>query len=221
MNVRELTAGDHRIYAPVGKESRPFRVHVPRNLDPRLDAVIAFDGVTLWNPEGSMGGINGLDDASEKYRFAAIYPIPKTRYLGIVACWNTPGAYLSHRPEYDDADYVRAIFALLQVERACSIGFSAGAQFAHILAGSLDGRIAGVGPICGAWLGTEPLLPRGTALVVIHGEEDPVQPYQGGGDALKVRILRALGNPNVLLSKPAQQALALRNGQRLSTRTSA
>jgi poly(3-hydroxybutyrate) depolymerase len=205
-DFRKFAPGDHCLSLSVGNDRRPFRLHVPENLDPRFDPVIAFDGVTLQNPEGSMARINGLDDASKKYKFAAIYPIPKTRYFGIVASWNAQGAYLSYRPDYDDVDYVREIFAMLQVERAYAIGFSAGAQFAHILAGRLPGIIAGVGSICGTWLGTEPPPPPGTALLVIHGEEDPVEPYQGGNPPLKIKLLAKLGNRNVLLSKPCRQA---------------
>jgi len=190
-------------------ERRPFRLHVPEDPDLRLDPVIAFDGVTLWNPEGNMGGINGLDEASDKYKFVAVYPIPKTRYFGSIAGWNTPGGCLTYRAGYDDLDYVQEIFTLLSIERAYAIGFSAGAQFAHILAGKLPGRITGVGSICGSWLGTEPQPAPGTALLVVHGEEDPVQPYHGGpARMMRVRLLAALGNRNLLLSRPDLQAQA-------------
>ena len=126
----------------------------------------------------------------------------------------SPGSYLSYCSEYDDIDFVREILGMLEAERACAIGFSAGAQFSHILAGRLPGRITGVGSICGTWLGTEPPPPPGTALMVIHGEEDPVEPYNGGSRPLKVKVLAGLGNRNVLLSRPdlQEKAYAAANG---------
>lgn len=213
MDFRNVPPGSHQFLAIVGHERRPFRLQVPRDLNTRLEPVIAFDGVTLLNPEGSMGGINGLDEASEKYRFAAIYPVPKTRF-GIVAGWNAPGGYLRYRPAYNDVEYIRAIFSQLGVDKAYAIGFSAGAQFAHILAGQLPGVIAGVGAICGTWLGTEPSPHPGTALLVVHGDKDPVQPYGGGASSLSVKVLARFGNRNALSSRPNLQApaYAMANG---------
>jgi poly(3-hydroxybutyrate) depolymerase len=191
-------------------------VHVPRRKKAQGHPVFAFDGVTIWNQQGNMGRINGLSDASEKYGFTAIYPVPMTRYCGIIAGWNTPGGYLNFRSGYDDVAFVCAIFAMLKLERAYALGFSAGAQFAHVLAGRLAGSFLGVGSIAGTWLGTEPLPPAGTALMVVHGEEDPVQPYRGVRRGLRVRALVLLGNRNVLLSRPDLQArvYAAANGYR-------
>jgi|SRR5271166_491667 len=206
VDFRHLAPGDHCLHATVANDRRSFCVHVPEHLDVSLNPVVALDGITLWNQKGNMGGINGLDAASDKYKFATIYPVPKTRYFGILAGWNTLGAYLAYRSEYDDIDFLREVFAMLCVGRAYAIGFSAGAQFAHILAGRLAGTIAGVASVCGTWLGTEPSPPSGTALLVIHGEEDPVQPYRGESHAFRVRLLASLGNRNVMLSRPDLQA---------------
>jgi poly(3-hydroxybutyrate) depolymerase len=208
MDYRDLTPGDHRLVVGVGKECRPFRVHVPLAANQRLLPVFAFDGVTLFNREGSMGAINGLDDASDRYRFVAIYPIPKIRYLGILAGWNAEGGFLSYRHGYDDVEYINQICRDLQIQRFYAVGFSAGAQFAHVLAGRLLGMVAGVVSVSGTWLGTEPPPPPGTAALIFHGEDDPVLPYRGGTGSLKTRVLVWLGNRNVRWSRPDLQAVA-------------
>lgn len=213
-DYRKFPAGDHWLFVRVARGRRPFRVHVPKELDQHLLPVIAFDGVTLFNQAGSMGYINGLDDASERHRFIAIYPIPRTRYFGILAGWNTRGGYLSYRPELDDVDYIWGIIRRLQIKRMYVVGFSAGAQFAHILAGRLPGFIAGVVSVSGTWLGTEASPPAGTAALIFHGENDPVFPYKGGGTSWRTEILRFLGNRNVSRSRPYLQirAYAAANG---------
>lgn len=205
--LRDLSPGEHRLNVTVGGQRREFRVRVPARRTARRP-VVAFDGVTLFNQEGSMGGINGLDAAAEKHGFVAVYPIPQTRYRNIVAGWNTPGGYLAHRPGYDDVEYVRAVLASLEIERVYAAGFSAGAQFAHLLAGRLGETIAGVISVSGTWLGTEPPPRPGTAALIIHGATDPVLPYGGGSAFWKIRLLAALGNRNVLLSQPSAQARA-------------
>jgi len=206
--LHKLAGGDHRLFASIAGESRPFRVHVPKDVDHNLLPVLAFDGITICNQLGSMGGINGLDDAAERHRFIVVYPVPKTRLFGILAGWNSPGTCLACRAGYDDVAFVRAILDMLDVEGAYAIGFSAGAQFSHILAGTLPGRIAGVVSVSGTWLGLEPQPAKGTAALIIHGENDPVQPYHGGNPPPRVRILAALGNRNILLSRPDRQVEA-------------
>ena len=208
MDFRDLAPGDHRLDVEVGKDRRPFRVHVPLAVDRRLLPVFAFDGVTLFNREGNMGAVNGLDDASDRYKFVAIYPMPMTRYLGILAGWNAEGGFLTYRRSYDDVDYINQICRDLRVREFYAVGFSAGAQFAHLLAGRLPGIVAGVVSVCGTWLGTEPPPPRGTAALIIHGEDDPVLPYRGGVGSLRTRILLWLGNRNVRLSRPDLQVVA-------------
>jgi poly(3-hydroxybutyrate) depolymerase len=208
MDFRNLTPGDHWFAVAVGKDCRPFRVHVPPAVDRRSLPVLAFDGVTLFNREGNMGAVNGLDDASDRYGSVAIYPVPKTRYLGILAGWNAEGGFLAYRNSYDDIEYIHKICNLLRIQMFYAVGFSAGAQFAHVLAGRLPGMVAGVVSVSGTWLGTEPTPPPGTAALIIHGEDDRVLPYRGGTSSLKTRVLIWLGNRNVRSSRPDLQAVA-------------
>jgi poly(3-hydroxybutyrate) depolymerase len=204
MSVYDLEQGDHWLAVTADGERRAFRVYVPGGADRSLAPVLAFDGVTLFNRQGSMGSINGLDAASERYKFVAIYPMPKARYFGILAGWNTPGGFLDCRPGYDDVEYVRAILTSLGAPKAYAVGFSAGGQFAHVLAGRLPGTILGVVSVSGTWQATEPRPARGTAAVIIHGESDPVLPYRGGS-SFRTCLLAFLGNRNVRRSRPDLQ----------------
>jgi poly(3-hydroxybutyrate) depolymerase len=208
IELADLGPGDHKLVAWLGGHRRVFGVHVPEAVDRRLLPVMAFDGVTVLNPKGSMRTVNGIDDASDRHKFAAIYPIPRTRYLGTIAGWNALGGFLSYRTAYDDVDYISEICRVLRLDKIYAVGFSAGGQFAHVLAGRLFGVIAGVVSVGGTWLGVEPPPARGTAALIIHGEDDSVLPYIGGVDSVKLNILVWLGNRHITSSRPDRQVLA-------------
>jgi len=162
-----------------------------------------------------MGDVNGINDAAQKYGFVAVHLLPLRRLGGLVSGWNTQGGLLAYHPEYDDVNYAKEVIDRIWDDYHDSlkvfVGFSAGAQFGHILLGkaSLNSIFSGIVPVSGTLIGTEGLTPIGVSFIGFHGADDDKLPYKGGLPTSTVArlVARFLLVNGAAKSNPALQEL--------------
>ena len=149
---------------------------------------------------------SGMSTLGDRRGFVAAYPdaLPRSRPF-----WNATES----KGKPDDVAFARDLIAAL-VRRGCAdpqrvyaTGVSNGASMDYLLACRLGDRIAGIGPIAGAYatrLPCEP--PRPISVIEIHGTGDTIAPYAGrGGVTLSVpRFLAAWRERDECPAKPVR-----------------
>jgi polyhydroxybutyrate depolymerase len=114
---------------------------------------------------------------ADREGFIVVFP----QALGGHPTWNTtPG------PNNPDTRFIRDLIEAL--EKRCNIdpnrvyasGHSNGGGMANRLACNLADHIAAIGPVSGAYQGSEECSPsRPVAVFAVHGTDDPIIPYNG------------------------------------------
>ncbi len=177
-----LTAGRHPILMQFEGRTRRFDLYVPES----------HDGVT---PLPMVVHMHGFLDESRT--FAATTRMPEAAgargYItlmpdGFERSWNGGsccGTGVSE--DIDDVAFLRAAVAeagaqaCVDLSRVYASGFSNGGYMAHRLACEAPDLVAGVFSVAGM-SGTEACAPtRGVPVLHLHGDEDSVIPYDGGG----------------------------------------
>lgn len=160
-----------------GGIQRRFVVYVPVRSAPtrRLPLVLNLHGSTSF-PEEQLALSNAID-AADRHDVIVLAP------EGLDRAWNVPAS--SHGP--DDVGFIRetiaAIAEALPVDRTrvYAMGFSGGGRMACQLGAELADHLAAIGAVSGVRF-PEGRRPNGPLPVLaIHGVEDPVNPYAGGG----------------------------------------
>ena len=135
----------------------------------------------------------GMDSTADSDGFVVAYPqglIPD----GPGFDWNVPGVPLvGARPvpagSADDVTFLTTLVRLME-QRYCidgarvyATGFSGGARMASQLACDASGTFAAVAPVSGLRRATPCPATRAVPIVSFHGTADPVDPYDGHGQA--------------------------------------
>lgn len=201
--------------------AREYSVYVPSTIKglgkgQASPVLMALDGLTVRNPAGSMGTVNGLNALAEREGFIAVYPRPQTRVLGQISAWN-PGL-LNPNAAYSDSKYLLGVLDDLgktglpiDSRQVYGATFSEGAIALNQAAQS--GRFAGVFNMSGTMLKSEAPAVGVKQNIVVRGELDPTLPAIGGPGP-NSNLLTRLGHNRILESEPAQHAwrLAQANG---------
>ena len=170
----------------LGGRARSWHVKVPtasREGRP-LPVVLALHGG--GGTGARMHQLTGLDATAEKHGFFLVYP------EGVEKNWNDGRAdahTTAHREEVGDVELIVAILDdmkrtyLVDEARVFATGMSNGAMMSGRLACELADRIAAVAMIGGTMpRSIQPTCAptRPVSVMLVHGTEDPIVPYEGG-----------------------------------------
>ena len=163
--------------------SRTYRVHVPSGYKATVPVplLLAFHGAGS-DSEG-MAYLTGLDKVADGAGFLAVYP------QGIDYRWHAGRDISSTGAQVDDLGFVRALLTRLESDyavdrqRVYATGFSNGAFFSQRLACAMTADFAAVASVSGQMskalsLDCKPTRP--ISMLLVHGTDDPVVPYDGG-----------------------------------------
>lgn len=164
---------------------RTALVHLPAEAPngELLPLVIAFHG-SAWN--GSvMEEITGLSSLSDEFGFIVAYP-NGSGPAGALS-WNT-GACCSFALDrgVDDFAFADALLDALIVgypvdpERIYATGFSNGGMLVHRLAVERPDRFSAVAVVAGALFPSQSAPGAPVPILIMHGTEDSIVPYDGG-----------------------------------------
>ena len=183
-----------------GTRQRGYKVHVPKGYDPSVPTPVlyAFHG---YQQNASMFVVNGTGFVPKSDQEGFILVMPNgVQEDGFGGSWNGGvccGAAAAQK--LDDVGFVRAIHAELQkhlnidVQRVYATGLSNGGFMTHRLGCEASDLFAAIAPIAGS-IGTSQLGSTGTnrdpdlkectperpiAVLMVHGDADPIVPYAG------------------------------------------
>ena len=159
---------------------RSFLLHIPPRLGSPRALVIDLHGVGI-RAEGQER-ISGLDTVADANGFIVVHP------QGVENSWaDGRGPTLARRSGVDDVGFISALIDTLVGQYdidprwVFATGLSNGAFMVNALACDLSEKIAAFAPVAGT-LGTDvecaPALP--VAVMVVHGTDDPLVPFEGG-----------------------------------------
>jgi polyhydroxybutyrate depolymerase len=177
----------------IGGNSRTVIVHVPKGYtgNDRVALVLNMHGTGSTAAEQE--GFSGMDATSDADGFVVAYPqalIPD----GSGFDWNVPGQPLfGGRPvpanAPNDVEFLTQLVGALS-HRYCidrsdvfATGFSGGARTASQLACDASSTFAAVAPVSGLRHPAPCPTTRAVPVVSFHGTSDPVDPYNGNGQA--------------------------------------
>lgn len=169
----------------VGGVAREYRVHLPAAGSARPEALVLVLHGGGGNPAG-IAAHTRFDRVADRAGFIVAYPAARNRY------------WLDARPGYErgeDVAFLRALADTLRrqygipAHRVFAAGISNGAMMSYRLACEAPGTVAAIGVIAGAMPGTVRSACAGAppvAVIALHGTEDRLVPFDGGGSLLSV-----------------------------------
>ncbi len=179
-----MGAGDHQGELKVDNIRRSYLLHIPRTYDSRQPTplILAFHG--RLGTGKKMEKLTNLSDLADKQGFIVVYP------NGVGRSWNAGhGTGKAEAKGVDDVKFtVLLIDSLSQTlnidrHRVYATGFSNGATFVHRLACELSEKIAAIAAVAGTMapkIGRNCHPQRAVAVLQIHGDADPIVPWEGG-----------------------------------------
>lgn len=185
--------GEIRRTIDVDGRRREVLLHVPDRLAPPAPLVITLHGGGGTARFAQLA--TGWSDKADREGFLVAYPEGTRRdasrgasFLRNPQFWNVgsgSGGYVE-REKIDDSGFIGRLIDELQAEfpidpaRIYATGFSNGASLAMNLAIDLPGRLAAVAAVAGPLWRTDRAPSRPTSLIYITGDEDPLNPLEGG-----------------------------------------
>jgi len=187
-------SGASTTFTPVvDGHTRTVVVHVP----PRYVDTVATPLVLNMHGSGAdavdQEGFTGMDASADAHDFIVAYPqglIPESPGFD----WNVPGVPLVGERAVpagaaDDVAFLSHLVTLLEqrycidARRVYATGFSGGARMASQLACDAADVFAAVAPVSGLRRPTPCPAARPVPVLSFHGTADPVDPYDGHGQA--------------------------------------
>ena len=172
-----------------GGVTRTAWIHVPEGLEVNSSApvVLAFHGST-WNGQ-TMEQVTGFSEIADREGFIVAYP--DGTGPGDILSWNA-GYCCSFALEQqaDDLLFVDELLDALidrypvDVHRIYATGFSNGAMFTYSLALERPERFAAIAVVAGAMYPSQQPSGVPVPVLIIHGTNDVVIPFEGGWGAL-------------------------------------
>ena len=177
-------SGDRTVKVMVGSTERTFDLHVPATYDPtkRTPMVFVFHGYTMTNTQ--IATASHFAAAADKHGMIALFP------QGIQNSFNAGDCCgIAQSDGVDEIAFANAMIAAidgeycLDAKRVFSAGFSNGGFLSYRLACELSDKIAAVAPVAGGLrIDASACKPkRPVPLLHIHGTNDLLVPYNGGG----------------------------------------
>lgn len=176
-----------------GGVHRTVLVHLPSGFTDRSRVALVLNMHGSGSTAAQQEGFTGMDAVADRAGFIVVYPqgaIPS----GSGYDWNVPGQRLfgggavpASAP--DDVAYLTTVISTLQADlcvdasRVYATGFSGGARMASQLGCDLSGVVAAIAPVSGLRLPAPCPSTRPVPVLTLHGTADPVDPYNGNGQA--------------------------------------
>jgi polyhydroxybutyrate depolymerase len=168
-------------------------VHVPPGYSDSSKTPLVLNLHGSGSTAAEQEGFTAMDATSDADGFIVAYPqglIPEASGYD----WNIPGVpLLGGKPappgSADDVSFLVALVGLLEhrycvdARRVYATGFSGGARMSSQLACDESGIFAAVAPVSGLRRPTPCPGVRAVPIVAFHGTADPVDPYDGHGQA--------------------------------------
>ena len=208
-------AGDRTVKLMVGAKERTFDLHVPAAYDAtkRTPMVFVFHGYTMTSTQ--IATASHFAAAADKHGMIALFP------QGIQNSFNAGDCCgIAQSDGVDEIAFANAMIASVDAEycvdakRVFSAGFSNGGFLSYRFACELSDKIAAVAPVAGGLRvdATACKPKRPVPLLHIHGTNDLLVPYNGGGigaanpvsysiDAFKTKNGCAAGAGSVVYTK--------------------
>ena len=165
-------------------EKRKYLLYVPHSYDPHKPTplVISLHGFGEWPAHQEY--LTNWNKLADEYGFIVVFPSGK-RFPKRWNAMHPPGDELKENKDIifisDLIQYLEAKYSI-DPDRIFVNGFSNGGGMTLILSCQLSDRIAAVGMVSGAyffsWEACHPA--RNVPMIIFHGTEDPIVPYQGG-----------------------------------------
>ena len=186
-----VAAADETITLLSQSTERTALVYVPEKATMpdagMVPLVLAFHGST-WNAS-LMREITGFNGLAEREGFIVVYP--NGTGPGDVLSWNAEQCCSFAMAEgVDDIGFVETLIDELvrrypvDPGRVYACGFSNGAMLVHKLGLALPARLAAIAAVGGAMYGDPEPIDVPLPVLIIHGTEDSVVPYDGGWGTL-------------------------------------
>jgi polyhydroxybutyrate depolymerase len=161
---------------------RSYLLHIPPGLNSNQPVPILFTFHGAQSVPAEIEVSTGFDDIADKASFLVVYP----RSVGL--SWNISCCGYAPAKDTDDPAFVRQILSDLETianvdsKRIYATGFSTGALLVYQLACEMSEVFAGIAPVAGS-MAYSPCQPQEpVSLIHLHGLEDDIIPYEGGGD---------------------------------------
>lgn len=199
----------------VGDLVRSYAVYAPANLAPGAPLVLALHG-SMGNAEQIRRGTGyGFERLADRHGFVVAYP------EGYDHHWNDcrkEASFAASRLGIDDVGYLRALVAQLRSEydvdstRVYAIGVSNGGSMVYRLALEAPDLVRAVAAVAANLPAAEnmkcsPVQGR-TAVLILNGTADPINPYDGGD----VTLFGFGNRGRVLSARESAAYFARRNG---------
>lgn len=188
-----VTPGTHNETLAIAGRPRVVRVHIPSNYDGTKAVPLVVNMHGSGSTAAGQEAFSGMDATADKEGFIVVYPqanIPQ----GSGYEWNVPGVPLfggkaAPADAADDVAFIKAVVANTEASycvdktRVYATGMSGGARMASQLACDASDTFAAVAPNSGLRFPSPCPSTRPVPVIAFHGTADPVDPYNGNGQA--------------------------------------
>ena len=190
---RAVTAGSTTVQLSIGGHDRLVIVHVPSGYRASAPAALVLNMHGSGGTAAQQEAFTGMDATADRFGFVAAYPqalIPG----GAGFDWNVPGVPLfggRYPPPTapDDVAFLTQLVGSLSARycvdrrRVFATGLSGGGRMASQLACDASETFAAVAPVAGLRFPDPCPSHRPVPVLAFHGSADPVDPYNGNGQA--------------------------------------
>ncbi len=177
----------------IGGHQRTVIVHVPPDYNSSHAVGLVLNLHGTGSTAAAQEVFSGMDATSDKASFIVAYPqglIPS----GTGFDWDIPGVPLfgggyAPRGSANDVAFLTELVPVLEAEycvnprEVFATGMSGGGRMASQLACDASSTFAAVAPVAGLRLPSPCPTTRPVPIVAFHGTADPVDPYNGNGQA--------------------------------------
>jgi polyhydroxybutyrate depolymerase len=185
--------GSTTLNLEIGGHQRTVIVHLPPDYNSSRAVALVLNLHGSGSTAAAQEVFSGMDATSDKGSFIVVYPqglIP----AGTGFDWNIPGVPLfgggtAPRGSANDVAFLTQLVPVLESKYCINqrevfvTGMSGGGRMASQLACDSSTTFAAVAPVAGLRLPSPCPAARPVPIVAFHGTADPVDPYEGNGQA--------------------------------------
>jgi polyhydroxybutyrate depolymerase len=188
-----VVSGSSTLNLTIGGRTRVVIVHVPAGYSGTSRVALVLNLHGSGSTASEQEAFSGMDATSDQFGFIVAYPQALIQ-AGTGFDWNIPGVPLvggSYPPpgSADDVAFLTDLVGQLasryciDTSRVYATGVSGGGRMSSQLACDASSTFAAVAPVAGLRLPNPCPSSRPVAVVAFHGTADPIDPYDGHGEA--------------------------------------